>query len=201
MLKAKPKQEAVPVSKQTVEPAKVDEPKAAPIDVGALRRFQDLMTPIMSAIPSLFDLEAQQRDADRALQAKKAEAAEIERQAQQKQALADSQLASAQQSAISAKAETNRQIDALKQADAAFAESQKVAVKHRDDALAALDKKIADRQAELAGLDAELLSGREDILKSHQALSDSLKQETEALEASRANARGALDALRTQLGV
>lgn len=170
------------------------------VDIGALKKFQDLWGPVLESVPAVIDAVSKKEDMDRGIAEQKRLYEKAEKD------VADAK-AEAQRVRAEAQAEMQRLSDERTQMLASM-EAERVAINNqiadqKADAKAkadALSKKIADAEAKLGSLDSDFLTKHAQAQAAHdQALAD-MEAEIKALEDRKGKAEKALEALRAKLG-
>jgi chromosome segregation ATPase len=170
------------------------------IDLNALRKFQDLWSPVMEAIPAVMDMAAKQADLERGLTKMAKDLAKAQAEVQKTYDEADARLIAVNkdlEAAIAAKAETMDSIEVAKRSAALAADeaAKKAAAK-----LADTDAKIKEKTATLASLDKEFAAKIAEAKAAMQTELDDLTAKIKDAEKRYATAEKALESLKAKLG-
>jgi phosphoenolpyruvate-protein kinase (PTS system EI component) len=170
------------------------------IDVGALRKFQEVWGPAVAAIPAVLDMVAKQADFDRGmaqaaidLEKAKAEVQSVYDAADARLVQVNAELLAQQQAASTVKADT---AEAKKKATAA----QRAAEAKLADTLASIDTAVAAKKAELADVDRALALANQQATAMHDAYVAELAAKSVDAEKRLAVAERALESLKSKLG-
>ena len=170
------------------------------IDIGALRKFQEVWEPVIKAIPAVMELQAKQADMDRWVAAKKLELEKAQKEIDAAYAEADRKLAAHNAEVEASQAEV-KQARASADAIRANAEAEaKAAADYIRSKSANLAKQVTEREARVAQLDAEIAKALADAVAPREAKIAELQATISDLEKRQATAEKALDALRAKLG-
>lgn len=171
-----------------------------PIDTNALRKFQDVFTPILELIPTVLDAEAAKRDLDRAILIKKAEYEKAEKDIAKAFEEADKRLSSVNsemEKAMQQKVQALADIEAAKKADSEEREKTQEAQRQ---AVEELNKRTAILQSQYSAIDSEYAKKVSDAEANYAAKIAAMEAEVKELEKRKVAAEKALDALRSKLG-
>lgn len=170
------------------------------IDVNALRKFQELWTPVINAIPAVLDAAAQQADLDRALAQKRIELEKAGAEIQEAYDAADKRLVAVNEQLTvieNHKKAVLEEIGVAKQESIAAAKNLE---KKAHDRLAAVEAKVKTAESVLATLDAQVTAKLAALQAEFDAKRETLDSEIKDLEKRKAAAEKALDTLRAKLG-
>lgn len=170
------------------------------VDIGALRKFQDLWGPVLEAIPAVIDAVAKKNDFDRGL---------IEQKLAFEKAQAE--VANVYAQADKYAADANADLERVKAGHAKFmadaaaqraSENDVLAAQQADikAKLTALNQKVASAQEKLGWVDTEYAAKLTQAQADHAAALAAMEAEIKATEDRRAKAEKALDVLRSKLG-
>lgn len=170
------------------------------IDTGTLRKFQELWTPVVQAIPAVLDMVEREADLDRALQVKRTELEKVQKEIQAALDEADQRLSFAN-SNLDAIADQKRaiqreiaEVKSKANIEAAEAEQTKKAM------LDGLQASVNSVQAQLQGLQAEYAAKRAKAEADHAAAVKALEADIAELDARKAAAETALRDIKAKLG-
>lgn len=170
------------------------------IDIGALRKFQDMWEPVLQAIPAVMELEAKKADMERWLaseQAKlakaQAEVAATYEEADKRLEAVNKQLAAAMEDTAAAKAEAAE----IKRS---AAEKAKEAMAKAQAKVDALDQQTLYQAAALKTISDEYATKLSQAQAAHAMAVKGMEAEIIDLEKRKAAAEKALDTLRAKLG-
>ena len=170
------------------------------VDIGALRKFQDLWGPVLETIPAVIEATAKQDDLARAIAA--------ERKALDK---AKQDVTAAYDEADKRLAAVNAELDSVRAQKAqVIAGIEGLQQKAKEDAAAALDavqakldvanKSLAQATEKLNGVESDYASKTAMAQAAHDAVLSKMASEVKAMEDRQAKAEKALEALKAKLG-
>lgn len=170
------------------------------IDTGTLRKFQELWTPVIAAIPAVLDMVEREADLDRAIQSKKLELEKVQKEIDAALDEADQRLAFAN-SNLDAIADQKRAIqreiaEAKSKANVEASEAEQV----KKAMLYALQVSIGSVQAQLQGLQAEYAAKRAEAEAAHAEAMKVLEADIAELDARKVAAETALRDIKSKLG-
>lgn len=170
------------------------------IDTGALRKFQEVWGPAVAAIPAVLDMVDREADLNRGIEAKRLELEKAQQKIDAAYAEADKRLMALNDemsTVMARKTAVTQEISAAQnkaQEEAAAAEKQKQA------ALDALQGQIVAVQSQLQGLQGEYAAKKAQAEAEHAQAVKAMNAEIAGLEAKKAAAEKALDAIKAKLG-
>lgn len=170
------------------------------IDTGALRKFQEVWGPVLTAIPAVLDMVEREADLDRALNVKRVELEKAQKQIDSAFEEADKRLqaVNAEMTATMERSyKTQQEITEAKRkasVEAADAVAQKNAT------LTSLQAEITSTQSQLQGLQGEYANKRAAAEADHAQVVKAMNAEIADLEHRKAIAQAALDAIKAKLG-
>jgi phosphoenolpyruvate-protein kinase (PTS system EI component) len=170
------------------------------IDVGALRKFQEVWAPVVACVPAVLDMAAKQADFERGLaqaaidlEKAKAEVQGVYDAADARLVQVNAELLAQQQAAAQVKADA---VEAKKKASAA----QKAAEAKLAETLATADAALTAKKAELADVDRALALAKQQAAADHEAYLSDLAAKAADAEKRLAAAERALESLKSKLG-
>lgn len=170
------------------------------VDIGALRKFQDLWGPVLDSIPAVIEAVAKKDDFDRGLAEQKRAFEKAQSEVAKLYADADAHVAAAQAELERLKAEQAQFMNdasAKRAAENEVLAAQKADVKAKVDAL---NQKVAEAQARVDAVNSEYAKRLADAQAAHAAAVDAMETEIKTLDERRVKAEKALEALRAKLG-
>jgi chromosome segregation ATPase len=170
------------------------------IDTNALRKFQEIFTPILELIPAILSAEAGKRDLDREIVLKKAELDKADKDIAKAFEEADKRLSavnSEMEKAMQQKAKTEKDIEDAKKIDA---DNRAKAEEAQRKVVDEWNQRIAKLQSQCSNVEAEHAKRVADTEASFAEKSAALEADVKELEKRKATAEKALEALRNKLG-
>ena len=175
-----------------------------PIDINALRKFQEVFLPILELIPAILTAEAGKRDLDREIVLKKMELdkttkniTEVIEEADKHLSLVNSEVEMAREMATQQKAKALADIETAKNADA---DNRANTEREQAQLFDELSQKVAKLQSQYLVIDSEYENKLAAAEADFAAKVAPLEIEVKELEKRKAAAEKALDALRSKLG-
>ena len=170
------------------------------VDIGALRKFQDLWGPVLETIPAVMDSVAKQADMDRALAQAKSDYEKAKAEVQAVYDDADKRIAVANE-VLAAIADKQQKAQEALDAAVVAADARARAIEQEADVrIRSAQDKVLEAEKRLTELDAEAVKRMQAVEEAHAKAMTAFEAEVKALEDRKAKAEKAIEALKAKFG-
>ena len=170
------------------------------IDIGALRKFQDLWGPVLETIPAVIEATAKQDDLARAIAAQNKLLDKAKQDVAAAYEEADKRLVAVNEELESLKSQKVKVVEAITAEQAKSKESADVAMADVKTKLDLAVQKLVQATEKLNGVEAEYATKVVMAQAEHDAALNKMASEIKAMEDRHAKAEKALDSLKAKLG-
>lgn len=170
------------------------------INVGALRKFQEVWGPVLDAIPAVVEMTERQADMEREVNAHRAEMDKAKAEIQKAYDEADVRLAAFNDEISKLQAQKNELATEIRENKRKATEAAKAAQDKADAKLAEVERAIEVSVNKLKTVDVDYAERTMIAKAAHEAEVKAMLAEITDLEKRKAAAEKALDSLRAKLG-
>lgn len=170
------------------------------VDIGALRKFQELWGPVLEALPAVMDAVAKQEDFERWLHKAQLDLDAANAKVQAAKDDVQKVRAKAAEDEAEMNARVKAALEAAERRSADAEEESRVRIKAAKERAAAAEQQAILQETAVKTAEAQVKTKIAEAQKSHDAVVVNLKAEVKALEDRKAAVEAAIEALKSKLG-
>lgn len=170
------------------------------IDIAAIKKFQALWEPVMSAIPAVIDMAEHQEDVARGLALETKRLADVQASIAATVSEGEATIARLKAEVEDIANKRNADLDAFRSNKQALADELTAAKDAFDDELKTYKAVVLGAKKAAADVETKYAAMQGELQKAHDARVVALEEEIKAIEVRRKSAERTLDTLRAKLG-